>query len=105
MLRKLLILNTFLISLTWCLPTQAAQKECRSESACFKPHVKYRVANNQLVDVCDNYRSGDWKYRRCRAEASRLFKDKCHSLQTQLRNEKGSRRDSLRKQRDIYCDY
>lgn len=105
MLHKLLILNAFILFLAWCLTVQAANKTCRTESACFKPHVGYRVSNNEIVDVCNNYRSGDWKYRRCNAEANRLFKEKCHDVTKDMRNAKGSQRNALKKKQDLYCGY
>lgn len=78
-------------------------KGCKSESSCFAPLVTWRVRQGSLDDVCHNYAFADWRYRACRTEAGKLFKQKCQQLKRQEKESQGKMRDTAIRQQDIYC--
>lgn len=103
MLRKLLIFKAFILSLAWCFTVQASNKTCRTESACFKPDVTWSVSDGEITDVCHNYAYGDWRYRRCRTEAGKVFKQRCREYKEKARNSQGDIRERARRQQDLFC--
>jgi len=105
MLRNLLIFNVLIFSSAWCLPVQAAfTQNCRTESACFEPKVTWRYKNWTFTEVCYNYPYGHWKYRRCRMEAQRVFKEKCRYYRQLERDVQGDRRKTeARNYQKLFC--
>ena len=98
MVRNLLIIIVIFVS-----PIVVADK-CRTDSACFKPHITWKWDSNyRLYDVCSNYASGHWKYRHCRGDAQRLFKQKCKDAKKGERVTDGATKKLHERDVKIYC--
>ncbi len=86
-------------------PPTALAKKCKgsTEAACFKPKITWDIKQNEIINVCNNYGYGHWKYRSCRMEAQTLFKQRCSSFKQQVKKSQGKYRDNNRAMAQRYC--
>ena len=81
-----------------------AGSNCTTESSCFRPRITWKWDSNyKLYDVCSRYAKHHWKYRHCRMDAYKLFKQKCKYAKKQKRLTGGELRDKYRIEEKIYC--
>ncbi len=94
------------LALVLCLFSSQSVANCRTESSCFKPHVRYQIDNGKLANVCTNYTKGHWKYRRCKMAANRKFRDLCHDYREKARRAKDkSKRKQFKRLHRAYCSF
>ena len=101
-MRKCVLIVIFLLCQA---PQTTLAKKCNgsTDAACFKPKITWDIKQNQIINVCDNYGYGDWKYRSCRMEAQGLFKNRCAEFKQKVKETQGKYRDRNRGMVQRYC--